>query len=128
MDYTRNPKNNMQPAQPNFEFLATLYGTIDGSIQPGGTSVQSAQDVGPDNQNDKSNKKDKNKGKRSLVRKVLPPEIELALDEIDAIADSGTISNTNRKGWRRLKFSEHGESHEIDLGNGFVVQLHMLGV
>lgn len=126
MDYTRNPENNMQPAEPNFKFLTTLYGSIDGSIPPGG-AVETAQDVGPD-EDDKSNKKNKNKDNRTLVRKVLPPEIEIALDEIDAIVDSGEINNTKRQGWRRLHFSEHGEAHEINLGNGFVVQLHMLGV
>jgi hypothetical protein len=140
MDYTSRPENNMQPALPNFEFLTVLYGSIDGTIPQGGSStgtpsVQSAQDVEPDDEDNddkkSKNKDDRRRGRRSLIKKVLPPEIELALDEIDALADSGMIdvdTMRQRKGWRLLHASEHGQAHEIDLGDGYVVQLHMLGV
>lgn len=140
MDYTSRPENNMQPAQPNFEFLTVLYGSIDGTIPQGGSStgtpsVQSAQDVEPDEEDNgdkkSKNKDDRRRSRRSLIKKVLPPEIELALDEIDALADSGMIDAGNmsqRRGWRLLHASEQGQAHEIDLGDGYVVQLHMLRV
>jgi hypothetical protein len=125
MDYSSRPENNMQPALPNFEFLTILYGSIDDTIPQGGNSTDtpslpSAQDTN-----------DRRLRGRSPTSNVLPPKIERALDEIDALVDSGMIGadirgTIQRKGWRLLHTSEHRRTHEIDLGDGYVVQLHML--
>jgi hypothetical protein len=125
MDYSSRPENNMQPALPNFEFLTILYGSIDDTIPQGGNSTDtpslpSAQDTN-----------DRRLRGRSPTSNVLPPKIERALDEIDALVDSGMIGadirgTIRRKGWRLLHASEQRRTHAIDLGDGYVVQLHML--
>jgi hypothetical protein len=38
MDYTKNPKSSMHPDVTNFEFLAAIYGSIDGTIRAGASS------------------------------------------------------------------------------------------
>ena len=91
----------MQPAEPNFKFLETLYGLVDGAAS------EAREEVPP--------------GNRQLER-GFPPAIAEALDEIDTLVDSGRIAS----GWRKLHESEYGRAHEIDLGDGYTVQLHQL--
>lgn len=126
MDYTSRPEKNKQPAEPNFQFLTKLYGSIDGTIPQGGTSTDTLSLPSSRDTNDR-----RLRG-RSPTSNVLPSEIERALDEIDALVDLGMIGaeikgTSQRKGWRLLHASEQRWTHEIDLGDGYAVQLHMLG-
>lgn len=115
MDYTNNPENNMQPSYANFKFLAELYGTVDGSPVPtdDNTAVESSSAV---------NGTDGNGGRR-LSR--LPDHIVEALRNVDTLVDNGMLSATQH-GWRQLHDNEHAHAHEMDLGDGYVVQVHML--
>jgi len=135
MDYTNNPEVNMQPATPNFNFLAQLYGTVDGSPIPAtdsGNVQSSTQDVSGSGGG----------GGRRFLRKSshatstatisagmrsVPAPVMAAFDDIDQVVDNWMVdSEQERQGWRKLHESEHGEAHEVDLGDGFVVQIHML--
>jgi hypothetical protein len=128
MDYTNNPEVNKQPAYANFEFLAQLYGTVDGSPVPtdNTTAVVSAANntVAPVNQGNGS-WKDKFKHLGGNRRRLLPHNIAMALTEIDAIADRGTYLS-EKQGWRILHESSVGHAYEYDLGNGYSVQIHAL--
>jgi hypothetical protein len=146
MDYTNNPKNNKQPAEPNFIFLAQLYGTVDGSPVPtdnsaGGasnsTTTATAQDAnGSEGSNKSGSWKDifrsfGNRRRRAIETNgsQLPPLVAAALENIDELIDSGSLfgpDSTNSDGWRRLHQSVHGELHELDLGEGFTLRIHLL--
>ena len=129
MDYTNKPEVNKQPAYANFKFLAQLYGTVDGSPVPSenSTAVESASNNtdAPVNE-DSGNWKDKFKnlfGKRRRLQ--LPPNVAMALTEIDSIADSGAY-RSEKHGWRVLHESSFGHAYEYDLGDGYSVQVHAL--
>jgi hypothetical protein len=117
MDYTNRPGNNKQPAKPNFMFLAQLYGTIDGSPIPETSAAVKMAEAVDEGGKGKS-------GGRALSEK-LPPAVAAALKDINLMIDSGLIGTKN-EGWWKLHETPHGEVHEIDLGDGFVVQLHLL--
>ena len=125
MDYTINPEANMQPDTPNFNFLAQLYGTVDGSPvpTPGSRNVQSATQ-------DFSGRRALQKASHSTStysRRSVPAAIMVAFDDIDHVVNNWMVgSKQEQQGWRKLHKSKHGEVHEVDLGDGFVVQIHML--
>lgn len=143
MDYTNNPENNKQPAEPNFKFLAQLYGTVDGSpvptddpvtIETNSTVTTSAADP-----NDVEEEEDETRSWKDVLkfwdrRRQLRQQLSAvawAVDELDALIDNGSLfgienENKNNNGWRRLHESSRGESHEFDLGQGFAVQIYLL--
>lgn len=136
MDYTNKPQNNKQPASNNFRLLATLYGKVDGTpLQEGeGFVVQSAvseQQVdggGWDNDNNSNQDDNKKNKKKKDDRRLdslpdLPPEVEAALDDIDALVDSGSFQS-----FRKLHENEFAQAHAIDLGYGYTAQVHILKV
>jgi hypothetical protein len=58
-------------------------------------------------------------------RRSLPSDVVMALANIDTVADNGTYrSETN--GWRMLHESSFGHAYEIDLGEGYTVEIHAL--
>jgi hypothetical protein len=114
MDYTNNPETNMQPAYANFKFLAELYGTVDGSPVPDDNVAVSS------NSAINNTKVGGNRGRRRL-----PAEVAMALESIDDMIDDGTFSS-GKHGWRTLHESMYGHAHEIDIGNGYTVQVHAL--
>jgi len=112
MDYTNNPKNNMQPDVPNFEFLAQLYGTLDGSYVLSNTGIYvTSQSAVP--------------GNREL--KEVPPSVREKFDEVDSLIDQGLITGET-EGWRQLHVAKEGQAIVQDLGYGFTMQIHMLSV
>jgi len=121
MDYTNKPEVNMQPDTPNFTFLAQLYGSVDGSIKPGddggGDTVQTSQTVSGN-------------GNRRHLREPLgrsrpvPESVAAAFDDVDRLVDNGLIEAEGS--WRKLHESKHGAAHEIDAGEGFTIQIHLL--
>jgi hypothetical protein len=116
MDYTNHPEVNKQPAYANFKFLAQLYGTVDGSPVPTYDAV--AVESGLNNTSARRNLS-------TIGRRLLPPNIVAALANIDSIVDNGTY-RSEKSGWRILHESSYGHAHEIDLGNGFTVQVHAM--
>jgi hypothetical protein len=121
MDYTQNPENNMQPAYANFKILAELYGTVDGSPVPTDDNVAVASNSAINNTKVGGNR---GRGRRGR-RRLLPLEVTMALESIDDMVDDGTFSS-GKHGWRTLQESMYGHAHEIDLGNGYTVQVHAL--
>lgn len=113
MDYTNNPENNMQPSYANFKFLAELYGTVDGSPVPtdDNAAVESSSAV--------------NGTEGNGNRRRLPAHIVEAFRDVDAMADNGMLS-VEHHGWRKLHDNVHAHAHEMNLGDGYVVQIHML--
>lgn len=114
MDYTNNPRNNMQPAQANFDFMAQLYGALDGSYvfnREDGTYVSSQNSLPG--------------GDRKLT--AIPDSIRERVDAMDELIDQGLLGEET-KGWRQLHVSEGGEGAAIDLGDGFSVLLFKLYV
>jgi len=50
-----------------------------------------------------------------------------AFDDIDRAVDNWMVgSKQEQQGWRKLHKSEYGEVHKVDLGGGFLVQIHVL--
>ena len=130
MDYTNNPEFNMQPDTPNFIFLAQLYGTVDGSPVPareGTGGVEAAQTV-PGDSGPGNNRRGGTRGLRKVSgsrSRSVPAAVFAAFDDLDRLVDNGLVG-TVEQGWRKLHESEHGEAHEVDVGNGFLVQIHLL--
>jgi hypothetical protein len=139
MDYTNNPENNMQPAEPNYKFLSQLYGTVDGSpvptddttaVEANASANATTAEPEPAAESDKRDWKDifGLGGKRRALTvniKSLPPSVALALGDIDQMVDNGLFGSENGA-WRKLHESPHGHAHEMDLGHGFTVQIHVL--
>ncbi len=128
MDYTNKPESNMQPAYANFKFLAVLYGTLDGSPVPNddNTAVESAaNNTEASVEQDNGNWKDKFKNIGGNRRRLLPHNVAKALSEIDAIVDNGSYQS-EMHGWRVLHESAFGHAYEVDLGDGYSVQVHAL--
>jgi hypothetical protein len=114
MDYTNNPEVNMQPSYANFKFLSQLYGTVDGSPVPtdNNTAVTSNSAVNGTN------------GNGGRLRR-LPAHVAKAFGDVDTMVDKGMMS-AEQPGWRKLHDNEHAHAYEMDLGDGYVVQIHML--
>jgi hypothetical protein len=108
MDYTSNPQNNQQPGPANFEFLAALYGTIP-------TSAQASSTV-PGNRNRKLESEDK----------PLPDWLILTLEEVIPNIENRVDGKEHEDGWLLLHRSLHAAAHEMDLGNGYKVQVTKL--
>ena len=142
MDYTKNPEKNMQPAYSNFKFLAQLYGTVDGSPVPtDNTTSASAEALSTTETTGTDHPVADSGSGNGIVKDILgffgkrraldtkesslPPAVAAALDDIDLLIDNGWIGS-EADGWRMLYESPHGHAHEIDLGDGFTVQIHVL--
>lgn len=133
MDYTNKPEVNMQPDTPNFTFLAQLYGTVDGSPvpvdEPETGTVQASEAIINDTKGKKGG------GKRSLRQqtaahgnspKTVPATVASAFDEIDHLFDEDSFSIIRKNGWRKLHESKQGGLYELDMEDGFTIQIHLL--
>jgi len=125
MDYTNNPKANMQPDAYNFEFLAELYGVIPSS------NNDSAGD--PTNENVDSAGKQKPGGRylqgsssKRVAGSSIPEWVVAKWRELDHKLENHAHGSEKRSGWRLLDESRSGEAHELDIGGGYVVQVHKL--
>lgn len=137
MDYTMHPEVNMQPDKSNFQFLANLYGTFDGSWVPTNQSaVQSSAAVpptnatagngGPNGGGDGPGGGGPGNRKLSESRTSLQRRRMIGLSrELDSFLDDGYGRQTNNR-LRMLRSNEFVEEYEVDLGNGFTVQYHLL--
>jgi hypothetical protein len=106
MDYTSKPQNNDQPGTVNFEFLAALYGTIP-------TSSTASLTV-PGNR------------KLDSEDEPLPDWLRSALAECIPNIENNVEGNEEDYGWLLLDRSSHAAAHEMDLGDGYKVQVHKL--
>ncbi|CAB9502789.1 expressed unknown protein [Seminavis robusta] len=126
MDYTSSPKNNMQPDETNYQFLADLYGSIES------TEVSS-----PNPANPPQNENQQDDGNRRRLRHVtdtnaIPMDIQSKLQEILPAMENYNVNNDSNNDtppphkWRLLHSSKQGQAHEMDLGHGWKVQMHKL--
>lgn len=128
MDYTNNPATNMQPAYPNFKFLAELYGTVDGSPVPTDDAlIPTNNQSAVKNQNTTESQQNGNRyhhRRRRMNQSKLPAHIVSRLADIDTLVDSGEYRTT----FRLLSETENGghTQHEVDLGDGYVVHIYTL--
>lgn len=105
----------MSPDRPNFVFLANLYGTVDGSPVP---------ELNPSSSQSQEQPVSGGGGRhlRNSESWDIPNHIRQASEQVDKLLDAGVV----QPHWRKLHESEFGQAHEIDLGDGFTVQVHML--
>jgi hypothetical protein len=108
MDYTSNPQNNLKPGSANFEFLAAMYGTRSSNNQ----SVEASSTV---------------PGKRNLELESedesLPDWLRLVLQEVIPNLENRNDGNEHEDGWRLLHRSDNAATHEMDLGDGYTVEV-----
>ena len=130
------PRNNMQPDTVNFETLASVYGVVGGPA-PGAPSSSATEPVNPQTppQRERDNEEDDDEDDRRLRRRVVseqrvgvaqndfPPSVQQRMKEVDSVVHGG--GSAGRR-WRLLHESPHGRALEMDLGEGYTVQLHFL--
>ena len=149
LDYTNNYEGNETPDTSNYNYLTDLYGTVDGSIPPGtgigATESSSAAAAATSAENGAGGgRRRQRRALRSPTKSSRPHrqlfhavesasrrrELQSRWDAIDEVFSNKqrtrSLSVDGRKGWRVLHRSEHGEAHEVDLGDGYVAQIHML--
>mmetsp|Transcript_14870 Transcript_14870/g.30347 ORF Transcript_14870/g.30347 Transcript_14870/m.30347 type:complete len:345 (+) Transcript_14870:43-1077(+) len=120
MDYTRTPSDNMQPGPENFDFLAQMYGTVNGGS---GNS-----DSNPTN----------NGGGRGLLRKLWTPStqtpkvLDIPTDVLEkitqevSIMEKRTDGQEHLDGWFEEHRSEFGSLHTKYFGDGYSVRVAKL--
>jgi len=131
----------MQPDVVNFETLESVYGVIGGTrlpAVPAGGSTAAAADVvfTPPSTNDQPGTQfqEEDEENRRLRRRTgleqeaglredFPASVRRRMEEIDAVV-YGTVRVG--RGWRMLHESRNGRALEMDLGEGYKVQLHFL--
>ena len=146
------PQNNMQPDIVNFETLASVYGEIGGTRPPvvstdtneASTSPPSGNLVFPQpyqpNQESFEEKEKEYEDEDEADRRLrdidesgfpalnvalFPAAVRRRLTEIDDFVNSGHLP-TEGSEWRVLHEGQQGRALEMDLGEGFKVQLHFL--
>jgi hypothetical protein len=98
MDYTNNWDVNKHPDETNYEFLLGLYGPTGG----------------------------RRLVRRHPFRKVLPEKIRRKLDEVVSQIEQRDYTSHVEDGWKLLHRAKHGEEHEMELGEGYKVRVHLL--
>jgi hypothetical protein len=147
LDYTNNFSGNKSPDTFLYNFLADLYGSVDGSRAPnvtntnGGGFTEGGGDGTTDdgsgggttsNQSPGSRRArnfSRNRHQRQLFSLVSNGSRRRYLENrwaaINAQVLSGFIKSDS-DGWRLLHRTEFGEAHEIDLDDEYKVQVHLL--
>jgi len=130
----------MSPDQGNYEYLTELYGSVDGSIPAGGGNDGGDGGGTAEQSKEEGNRRDrrglmqtvKTRPRQMLFHTVKDETRRLELlsrwNEIDELVNSSNKGRRleERVGWRLLHRTEYGEAHEIDLGESYKAQIHML--
>lgn len=119
MDYTNNPEANMMPGTYNYEFLADMYGTVPGSA------------TSPEQRNRMLRTRRAPEEEHQELQRIpeeIPEWVMAKWRELDEETENHSHGTERRlgSGWRVLHESEHGEAHEIDIGQGYRIQVHKL--
>jgi hypothetical protein len=103
MDYTNNFDANKHPDETNYEFLLDLYGA---------TELRRQRHL------------KKRIRERSFPK--LPETIRRTMREAVSKLEQRIDDMAHEDGWRLLHRTKHGEAHEMELGEGYKVRVHML--
>lgn len=140
----------MQPDMINFETLASVYGEIGGTrpplqltdtdesstSSPSGSVAfpqpyepnQERQDETQKNYDDEADRRLRDideSGLKAPDVAVFPSVVRRRMKEIDEFVHGGPFPPKSSK-WHVLHDGQHGRALEMDLGEGFKVQLHFL--
>jgi hypothetical protein len=120
LDYTNNFAGNERPDEFLYNFLADLYGTVDGL--PRNKTSSNGESSG-------QRRLRRSRINRGLFSSVYDPhrrqELLSRWDEINFLVVNGFVASES-EGWRRLHHNEYGSAHEIQLDDTYKVQVHML--
>jgi glycerol kinase len=138
LDYTNNFSGNKSPDSFLYNFLADLYGSVDGSRKPnitstdGGNDSTASQSTGGRRKTryyrPSTNSVAETNQRRlfsSVTDETRRRELLKRWDEINASVLKG-INATYREEWRVLHRTELGEAHEIELDEEHKVQVYFL--
>ena len=128
----------MQPDAVNFETLASVYGEIGGTRPPvedesstippsGSLAFPQPSQPNQDWQDEKDEKYEDEADRRlrDTNDSGFPSAVRRRLKEIDEFVNGGLFPTQDSQ-WRVLHESQHGRALEVDLGEGYRVQLHFL--
>jgi hypothetical protein len=101
MDYTNNFDANKHPDEMNYEFLLDLYGA---------TGLR----------------RERHLQRRRHPFLKLPETIRRTMREAVSKLEQRIDDKAHEDGWRLLHRTKHGEAHEMELGEGYKVRVHML--
>jgi hypothetical protein len=131
LDYTNNFEGNKTPDAYLYNYLKDLYGIV-GTNSTGVPVAQSNTNSGtyaPSSNTGGRRLKHRPDGRRHLFESVESEarrrELLFRWNEIDSLVVSGFVGS-ERDGWRLLHQTAYGEAHEIDLGDNYSVQVHLL--
>ena len=124
MDYTTFPESNKHPGEFNFEILHGLYGSVGGSNASGNSTTN-------------NNRKLRNSGTKRSMKKDLKKNTNIdswimeSYNEINSyFVGTQHVSKPKQQqqqqGYRLLKRTSLGESHEYQIGNGHRILVHVL--
>ena len=127
LDYTNNYSGNKSPDEFLFNFLADLYGSLDGSRAPNITSTENGNTDQGDGTDTTANQSTGGRRKLRITKneqnfqqsqiftnvkdKTRRQRLLKLWNDIDTSLVGGTLQH-NDNGWRLLHRSEYGESHE----------------
>lgn len=115
LDYTTRYNGNKSPDDTNYDFLNALYGTV-GGVPP---TEQEEEGTG-----DRALlRRGRSQGLFSELPETRRRELHNQLNELDRIVDASTARPHH---WRRLHESTEAAAYEVDLGDSYTVQLHLL--
>lgn len=121
MDYTSNPKNNLSPSIINFQFLTDLYGTV-----PTERKRELRQQPRQQQKLEKKNETESFKlGVEDAVEQFpswLRSKFNNAVSSLEKRKDGNFVED----GWKLIHRYEYGEAHQLELGEGYSVQVHLL--
>jgi hypothetical protein len=99
MDYTNNYDANKHPDETNYEYMSDLYGSTGGR---------------------------RDLSLRSQIIQGAPKHIKARIREVVAKLEQRLDDNAHEDGWLLLHRNQHAEEHEMQIGEGYQVRVHML--
>jgi hypothetical protein len=118
MDYTTNFDANKHPDDMNYEYLTDLYGSAGGRRR----RRQQQQQRGREKRqlSLRSSRITQGGGEGA------PKHIKARIKEVVSKLEQRLDDNAHEDGWLLLHRNQHGEEHEMQVGEGYKVRVHML--
>ena len=105
LDYTYDFEKSKHPDESLYESLADKYGVVSG---------------------DRRNLRAFSPLNRKRKAEEMPELIRENLQQVVARMEKRLDNNAHEDGWKLLHRNEFGEEHELELGEGYKVHVHML--